>query len=834
MPSTVSVSTLRVDAGFFSFLDAVTPIDTPQQLGRYELIRRLAEGGMGEIYLARLKGAANFEKRVVIKKILPHLAQQPEFVQKFVDEANILVQLTHGNIVPVFEMADEDGELYMAMEYIPGQDLRSMLRLMEADGARLSIAACIYIVVEVCKGLSYAHQKRDDDRRPLGIIHRDISPSNILLSCTGEVKIVDFGIAKASVRRTESVTGRLQGKFCYMSPEQARGAELDARSDIFSLGVVLYEMLTGVRPFEGLNDLDTLEKVREAKLILPGERRPEIPATLDAIVARALSRDPERRFTSADSLLAALIGVLMELGVPVTATRLVEELGEWLEQDLPPSKAAGFRLDEALALEADLLLSGGPGARTPSIEIGRSATPTASVQMMAPLTALANEAPLTQPPTTGPATGSVELPANPEESSSGLIPAPLATDRSRAREGVSAVFGLVMIVLLLILWGSVYLYGWANGPATSEPTADTQEGAVSAPDATSPPALASAADVGRAEDEVADAPDLQTQISVVEADVSPTPDVQEPQAPSDRLVALSFSAPIEFSDVRVLPEGSKFPHLAIERVPEASTSYYKLSLGESYSVTVLGSEVTKPCGFWLREVPEGADAPLNAEVQGECRVEFRPPESAGDASTLFVTLAEKGSATVAEPKPIEPKLRPVKRKTQVSFSIAADQPGAQVKISKKWEALPRKITMKSGDETLKVEVRHPRHQRNKSNQYVNARLTLDPSGKTLKGCERSSSTEFECVVSFAKYVKVRVGANRVNANGEPDRTDNTFLLYVDGQLVADDQHSILVYVPRGERRFEARARVGGAKSKPMRVRVKPGTELEPLQIPYQP
>ena len=290
-----------------------------RQLGRYELLRRIAVGGMGEIFLARMRGAGGFQKRVIIKTILAHLAEEPEFIARFLDEGRIVVQLTHGNIVPVFDMGEHEGEYFIAMEYIPGRDLREVLKRLQVEGQIMPLDLAALILSEVCKGLSYAHRKRDEDGQELGIVHRDVSPSNILVSHEGEVKVIDFGIARASSRLGQTVSGRIQGKFCYMSPEQAAGQPVDERSDIFSAGVVLYEMITGMRPFQGDSDLESLDLVRRCELDPPSTLNPTIPEPVEQIVMRALARERHQRYDTIDQLQAELLHYLYTHGQPPRA-----------------------------------------------------------------------------------------------------------------------------------------------------------------------------------------------------------------------------------------------------------------------------------------------------------------------------------------------------------------------------------------------------------------------------------------------------------------------------------------------------------------------------------
>ncbi len=307
--------------------------DTPRKLGRYELIRRIAVGGMGEIYLARVSGTAGFEKTVIIKTILPHLAEEETFVDKFLDEGRIVVNLTHGNIVPVFDMDEVDGEYFIAMDYVPGRDVREVLKRLRERGEVMPPEIAAYIVAEVCEGLGYAHRQTDEQGNDLGIVHRDVSPSNVLISTEGEVKIIDFGIARAADRRAKTVSGRIQGKCCYMSPEQARGDEIDHRSDIFSAGVVFYEMLTGLRPFEGDSDLKSLDLVRDCEFEPPSFVEGEVPPRLDAIVERALAQEPEERYQTIDEMHLELMEFLGG-GSPVTSTRVAEFLRELFPEGL--------------------------------------------------------------------------------------------------------------------------------------------------------------------------------------------------------------------------------------------------------------------------------------------------------------------------------------------------------------------------------------------------------------------------------------------------------------------------------------------------------------------
>ncbi len=274
----------------------------PRQFGRYTLCRMIARGGMGEIYLAQLQGVAGFEKTCVIKKIRADLACDETFRERFLNEGRTLVALTHSNIVQIFDMGEVEDEYYLAMEYVDGADLRALMRCSKAG--KMPVETAIAVAECVLRGMSYAHRAVDVSGQPLGIVHRDISPSNILISVEGDVKIIDFGIAK--VKTVESCSGVVQGKFAYMSPEQARGEKLDARTDIFSLGIVLYEMLTGVRPFEGDSDLQSLERIKCSEPRKVNELRRDVDEELSKIVEKSLQKDREERYQSADEFYDAL------------------------------------------------------------------------------------------------------------------------------------------------------------------------------------------------------------------------------------------------------------------------------------------------------------------------------------------------------------------------------------------------------------------------------------------------------------------------------------------------------------------------------------------------
>ena len=299
--------------------------DFPVPFGRYQLVERLAVGGMAELFKARVVGAHGFQKPVVIKKILPHLAVDANFVSMFIDEAKITARLEHPKIAQVLELGTIDEHLYIAVEYVEGVDARGVRRACAPRKQPLPPHIAVHMAHEVLDALDYAHHARDDDGRPLGIVHRDISPSNVLISRRGDVKLADFGIAHALDRQGKTQAGMLKGKYGYMSPEQVVGAELDGRSDLFSVGILLAEMLMGRRLFTAPNELDVLLMVRDVKLDRLEKYGGHIEPDLKAIVLRGLARELKNRYPSA--------GVFRDV------------LGEWLfskRQRVTPADLALF------------------------------------------------------------------------------------------------------------------------------------------------------------------------------------------------------------------------------------------------------------------------------------------------------------------------------------------------------------------------------------------------------------------------------------------------------------------------------------------------------------
>jgi serine/threonine-protein kinase len=266
-------------------------------MGRYTLVRRLAVGGMAELYLAHQRGAAGFAKLVALKRILPHLAENPTFTRMFLDEARLAAGLDHPNLAHVLDFGEDRGEHFLTMEYVHGRNLLQLLRA--ANGAALPLSTALTIIRDVARGLHDLHEQHDPRGRPMGLVHRDVSPSNVLVSFDGKVKLSDFGLAKAMELTTGTRSGAFKGKLGHSSPEQARGEEMDRRSDVFCLGILVYEVTTGALAFSGPNEFAVLGKVARGVYVPPGEIVAGYPEALAAIVDKALCLNVDRRYATA-------------------------------------------------------------------------------------------------------------------------------------------------------------------------------------------------------------------------------------------------------------------------------------------------------------------------------------------------------------------------------------------------------------------------------------------------------------------------------------------------------------------------------------------------------
>src|SRR6202453_234135 len=302
----------------------------PFGLGPYELLRRIATGGMAEVYLARRGGPHGFKKIVAVKRILPQYARDPDFVAMFVDEARVCAHLGHPNIVQVFDFGEHDGELYMAMELVDGTTGARLIRAAAAKDEEIPLDVSLHIALSILRGLEYAHAARDESGKPLSLVHRDVSPGNVLIDRSGAVKLTDFGIARAAELERRTDAGQLKGKLGYMSPEQVVGRELDARSDLFTLAIVLAEMVI-LRPlFSGGTELDVLIRIRDADLGALDRAKDRVPHDLRAVLHRALAKDPMLRYASAAAFADAIEDLIRRRRLQVGPAKLaawIERLG---------------------------------------------------------------------------------------------------------------------------------------------------------------------------------------------------------------------------------------------------------------------------------------------------------------------------------------------------------------------------------------------------------------------------------------------------------------------------------------------------------------------------
>jgi eukaryotic-like serine/threonine-protein kinase len=335
--------------------------------GKYVLLDRIAIGGMAEIFLARQTGPEGFEKTVVLKRIRPQLAEKKSFVKMFLNEAKLAAQLNHHNVVQILDLGKVGTSYFIAMEYLHGRDMRRVVPKAEQQGIRFPIVYACKIASQVLEGLYYAHQKTDAQGSPLGIVHRDVTPENIFVTFDGGVKVLDFGIAKAANIVEHARAGEIKGKLSYMSPEQCAGRALDHRSDLFSLGVVLYEWVTGFKLFTGESDVAILKSITEGRIYKPSYFKADVPEPVEAILMKALEKDPAQRYQSAWEMQFELDRFLSNNEFTPSNNHLAtfikqifqdeidEERSRLVGSGVQPSALGGGRFDE---LDIDKLASG--------------------------------------------------------------------------------------------------------------------------------------------------------------------------------------------------------------------------------------------------------------------------------------------------------------------------------------------------------------------------------------------------------------------------------------------------------------------------------------------
>lgn len=325
------------------------------QQQRYRVIEKIASGGMAEVFRAESAGLEGFKKTVAIKRVLPHLSEKKQFIGMFLDEARVSAHLSHSNCVQVFDIGVGDDTYFIVMEYVDGSDLKGVIEHKRKLGQTFPVEEACLVCVRLCEGLAYAHELTDGYGQSLGIVHRDMSPPNVLITRHGEVKIVDFGLAKANSQLEKSEPGIIKGKFSYLSPEAAQGMPVDARTDIFAVGIILWELLAGRRLFLGESDLETVRMVQQARVPSVRQFNPRVSAELDSVLMKSLAGDPSQRYQSARDLGRDLNRILFRLGREVSSFEIAQlvlpiwrERAEKKKRGVDRGSIIGTLIDEAL------------------------------------------------------------------------------------------------------------------------------------------------------------------------------------------------------------------------------------------------------------------------------------------------------------------------------------------------------------------------------------------------------------------------------------------------------------------------------------------------------
>ena len=425
----------------------------PTRFGKYLLLEKVATGGMAQLYRAKIIGVEGFEKFIAIKQILPHLANEEELITSFIDEAKLAALLNHQNVVQIYDFGSMENSYFITMEYLFGRDLRAVNAKAREKGTPVSLENALYLISKVCAGLDYAHKLKDFQGKSLNIIHRDISPQNVFLTYEGDVKIVDFGIAKAASQSTITQVGMIKGKVAYMSPEQAAGKVIDHRSDIFATGILLYELVAGGRMFKGDDTLQILSKVREAEFTPLGTLKGGLPEKLYDIVAKALAKDPEDRYQSLADMQADIEECIFRLNLRPSGRSMAEYLKLLFAEEI---EAEGKRMADAA----------GAGAAS-----DRAQEAEASLRSV------------DKPPAQKPPAPKAE-PAPPAKAAPKVRPKPAEPAKGGKKGALAAVAG---VAALALLGGGYYLMGKGNGPAGTTPPAPATQTPVPAPAAPQAP-----------------------------------------------------------------------------------------------------------------------------------------------------------------------------------------------------------------------------------------------------------------------------------------------------------------------------------------------------------
>jgi serine/threonine-protein kinase len=368
---------------------SAVPFQANERFGQYTLIRPIAIGGMAEVWLAKLEGVQGFEKKVALKRMTASLAENPQFVAMFLDEARLMAGLTHPNICQVFELGERDESFYVAMEFIAGQTVHNVMRTTVRKQLKLPLELAVKICRDAADALSYAHTKCDENGMPLHIIHRDVSPQNLMVTYEGVVKLLDFGIAKAATRTTATEVGQLKGKLSYMPPEQARGEDIDPRADQFALGVTLFEMVTHTRLYRAMKEMDLFREVATGTEPYPlaHERDPAVPEELSAIIQKMMARDREQRFATMAEARDRLTQFLQSISTSLPSN---EAMAHYMRLVFPPEDR---EKDQGPLLATPHRQSGsfGPVPAPPAVDVdleGLTARPSSKKAVIAAVAAV--------------------------------------------------------------------------------------------------------------------------------------------------------------------------------------------------------------------------------------------------------------------------------------------------------------------------------------------------------------------------------------------------------------------------------------------------------------
>ena len=634
-------------------------VEGVEQFGQYSLLERIAVGGMAEVWKARMRGVEGFQKTVAIKRILPHLTDSGDFVTMFIDEAKLAAQLNHPNIAHIYDLGKLGEHYYIAMEYVEGQNLRAILNAARDKAMPLPVGLGLLVGARLASALDYAHRKRDFDQRELGLVHRDVSPQNVLISFEGDIKLCDFGIAKAVANASRTQMGALKGKLQYMSPEQAWGRPVDPRSDIFSLGSLLFEMLTGRRLFTGDNEISVLEAVRECHVDAPRELNPEVSPEADAIVLQALAKDPADRYQSAGELQHDLEQVLYAR----KPTPGPADLAAYLERlrDAPAVPAAAERPSERIA---------GGGSRpsavaplTPAPPRQQTPPPALPGDAGTPFAAAAAEVAAAEPAAAGgpaqvePATGAGRTAAAGSELEAVAPIGEVAVEEGSGR-GRGLLIAAILIVLAAGIAAAVY-FGLVGrrapaaapgppGPSSDavEQAAPSAEGAAAVTDETAPAAAAPAESGKAPPPPAAEAKGAATKPPAESAPAAPTSDEAMKKLVDQELARReqAMRSKLEAEQKRLEEE--------LARAKAQQKEQQKAPESAGRSAPAAEPSVPAP-GKASDEAPKPPPAPPSSQAERSALATPAQPAvqlTAGDAAPALTALAGDSASGQAEPR----------------------------------------------------------------------------------------------------------------------------------------------------------------------------------------